>query len=582
MRAFVCLLVLSTSFGCGPELAGVEEERGDAQAVGALATTAATGNLVRNGNFERASPSGVTDWAASCARPVALSGDAKFDSHSLAMNDEQTNAACAAYSTPFAVTAGSSYLIEAWAKWSLVVPGSANPAVYVYWYDAANVELKHQSVSFAGTGASWSKLSVKLTAPTGSVSAKVMLYSFSASAIRATFDGVAATLARAAPPGEVVRYVAPSARGSGSGQTPADAAKYNSASLWSSVQTQLASTPVRVVWLAGEYSFASSSDALTLKAKGHAVNTLSLVGEDLGSVRLVASAAATAPISRMLVIDASQNIDVENLHLRSKSAFNVDYVVLVTNSSKNIHFANISSVDTKNITYGVLGMHYGTNNASVVGSEFLRVGYDLHQHFVYAFRNVSALTFSNNVFEDSTGAYLRCRDTCSGIAILNSDFRATGTWGSSDASHFIEWAVFNDKVYTPTKPNPGEQEYFLGGFTAVGNRFDYFSAQAARAIPFSIFAGGYKPFDGTQYREHLLSAADANVLLQGSVSSRRSLVLSKYKLDTTKHFTLSANTYRNARIVFELESRADYGAAAYYPPADSAGCGSYDISALFP
>lgn len=545
---------------------------------------AQTGNLIRNGNFERYSSGGISDWTTSCSQPIRLTtASPKFDRTSLEITDIDTARSCSATSTSFAVLAGKSYVVDGWVKQNDLNGVISTPSFYLLWFNSTGGEISRVSSPISTTEGVWGRFSKAMTAPSGAVSAKLLLYSNTSASQVVLFDGIHVAIARVTPTNEVNRYVAPAAAGTGSGTSSSNPAKFNSSTFWAGVKSQLSSTPVQVIFLAGKYTIKSSAETLLLSQIGHATNGLTLRGTDPYSVRLVSSSAATAYFDRLMLLDGSQNITIANLHFRTESAFDIGYGLLITNDSMNIRLENISSVDTIKVSYGIVGFHYGTNGVSLKGSEFLRVGYDGHQHFMYNFREVSNITVDNSVFEDSTGAFLRCRDLCSSFRITNSAFRATGTWGSSDETrypHFIELAVFNDVLYQ--KPaNQSQQEWFWSGFTATGNSFRYAAPRGERAKPFSIHHSGFKPWDGTKFRNHLISSSEASTLLYGSLSSRRALIQSKFGLNVATQFVVHSNTYENAIYVFELESRASYGAAAYYPAADSAGSGMYDISNLF-
>lgn len=546
---------------------------------------AQTGNLIRNANFERQSNKAITDWTSSCSVPVRLTTTtAKFDRTSLEIVDERTDRACVAYSRPFEVAPGKTYSIEGWARHADLNATNSSPSYYVKFYNSSGTEIGTSSAAVSGNSGVWTKFSRTVTAPAYSVSAKLLLYSNIAASQIVQFDGIYVAQARTAPAGEVIRYVAPAAIGRGDGTSAGNAAKFNNSSFWSGVQSLLSSKPVQVSFRAGQYVISAPTDALTLTRIGHQTNRLSIAGADANSVRIISGSASSASLPHLIRVDNSQNITFSNIHLRTLSAFDVGYLFLITNNSTNIRLENLTSVDTMRVGYGVLGFHQGSNAINLVGSEFLRVGYDGHQHFLYNFRDVSDITIANSVFEDSTGAYIRCRDQCSDFNVLESSFRATGAWGSANEfryAHFIELAVFNDVLYSG-RSSQSQQEWFLSGFTAIGNSFEYAAALGVRAKPFSIHHSGFNPWDGTQFRDHLFSSTDASVLTSGTASAKRQLILSKFKLNMATQFEIHSNTYSNMTYKFELESQASYGASSYYPIADHVGSGTYDISDLFP
>src|SRR5690606_8571397 len=103
---------------------------------------------------------------------------------------------------------------------------------------------------------------------------------------------------------DLTRYVAPTARGNGSGTSPANAASYTNGSFWNGVQSSLANSAVTVRWLDGQYS----SAGLTLTDMGHQYHKLTLTGDsNTGAV-------LNAPVDYMLFLRGVQNMTIKNLH----------------------------------------------------------------------------------------------------------------------------------------------------------------------------------------------------------------------------------------------------------------------------
>jgi hypothetical protein len=546
---------------------------------------AQSGNLVENPNFERTSTNSISGWTTSCAQPVRLTQNyAKFDRSSLEIVDDRNDRSCSAYSKAFSVVGGKSYDVEGWARHIDLNGISSTPSFFLKYYGASGSEVGSVSGSTGTQKGVWQRFARTFIAPANAVTAKLLLYSNQASSQTVQFDGVSVSLSQYRPSNEVVLYVAPTARGSGSGNSASNSALYNSSSFWSSVNSKLSSYPVRVIFAAGKYTMNTAAHALSLNSVGHAKNRLKISGEDAYSTQFVSGAAGDQGLSFLFRLNGSRNISIANIHFRTESKYDLGYALLITSGSSDISLENISSVNTEKISYGILGFHKGSSRIDLVGSEFLRVGYDGHQHFIYMFRDVSDINIINNVFEDSTGSYIRCRDTCDSINISQSEFKATGLWGKSNDykyPHFIEFAVFNDVLYS-SSDDQSQQEWFLSGFSATENVFDYAAALGSRAKPFSIYHGGFNPFDGVRFRSHLLSSSDASKLVSGSTSTKRSLLLSKFGLDVNSDFLIHSNQYRNIIYLFELESQALYGADQYYAPSVYAGSGVFNISNLFP
>lgn len=532
-----------------------------------------SGNLVRNGSFERFSLDGIpVNWTSKCKVPVSNVRNVGIrDKSSALLNDNSAGNACGLMSDFFPVEAGKTYRIEASARWDSLDA----PQVYIYFYKN-QTKLSSKAYRINKGANTWSPLSTSISAPSGANRAQVYLYSPIARTGKTYFDGIA-FYEKTALPKELILYAGPVATGSGSGTSTKNWAKYNDPTFWNKVKTYVSSRHVKVILKAGTYSIASTADRFLLKKIGHPIYRLTIEGQAAFGTTFLFPSSATVDPGVLISLDTVQNTLIRHIHFRSQAKVELGYLMTILRS-KNISLSGITAINLPLVKYGVFGPHQGTTNLIIREAEMIKLGYDSHQHFIYANRNIQNLHLTNSILEDSTGSFFRCRDVCDDLKISDSDFYATGTWGNHDnyrSAHFFELAVFNDQLWNGK--NASQQEWFGGGVTASNNTFRY-ELKSGNAIPFSIVHTGYNPWDGDSYREHLINAKERDVLLNDHVTSRRNLIFSKYKLDLRKKFTVLSNRFSGHKFLFELQSGVAYGADKYYAPSEYAGSGTYDIS----
>ncbi len=532
-----------------------------------------SGNLVRNGSFERSSTNGIpVNWTSNCLKPVSTVRSIGLrDKSSAYLVDDKDDRACGLMSDMFSVESGKNYRLEVDARWDI----QESPLVYVYFYKN-QVKLGSRSFAIPKGSRLWSRLLKDVQVPVGTDRAQVYLYSPVSRRMKVYFDGVA-FYQRPGLQNEVIMYAAPVSSGNGTGLSSKNWALYNDVKFWSVVRTKLAAGPVRVVLKPGNYSIATPAGKLSLKGIGHISNRLTIEGQAaFGTVFLFPGTSISDP-GALITLDGVRNTVIRHIHFRSQSNVDIGYLMTVARS-ENITLAGITALNLPRVKYGVIGPSNGTKNILIRETEMVKLGYDIHQHFIYAFRNIQNLHLNNSVLEDSTGAYFRCRDVCRDLKITDSEFLATGTWGSNDiykSPHFVELAVFNDQLWDGY--NKGQQEWFGCGVFATNNSFQY-RFRAGNAIPFSIVHTGYRPWDGYMFRDHLLTSADRELLLNGHVTYRRNMMKSKFGLDLRNGFSVLNNSFSGHLFLFELQSTTGYGSENYYAPSEYAGEGTYDIS----
>lgn len=532
-----------------------------------------SGNLVRNGNFERYSKTGIpANWTSYCNNPVKSVRDfGRRDKSSALLIDNRTDRACGLKSDTFPVEQNKYYRLEADATWE----SDKLPLIYVYFYKGTT-RLNSKVYSILRGKRKWSRIATNVLAPPGADRAQVYLYSSTASTMKAYFDGIA-FYEQTSLPQQIVFYAGPVATGSGKGGSQRNRARYNDVNFWKRVQGQLASRPVKVILKIGVYPIATSADKFILKGLGNPFHRLTIEGQSAYGTIFMFPKSATKDPGVLVTMERVTNTVLRHIHFRSQASVELGYLMNIVRS-ENITLAGLTAIDLPLVKFGVLGPHQGTKNIMIREVEMLRLGYDIHQHFIYAFRKIQNLHLKNSVLEDSTGAYFRCRDVCHDLKISDSEFYATGTWGNIDVfrfPHFFELAVFNDQLWDGK--NRTQQEWFGKGVTAINNKFHY-EKKAGNAIPFSIVHQGYKPWDGSKFRDHLLDSQDRDLLLNGHVTYRRNMINKKFGINVRSYFTVLNNSFSGELYLLELQSAASYDAKNYYAPAEYAGSGSYDIS----
>ena len=127
-------------------------------------------NLIQNPGFE----SGTTGWTFPAEGSV-VSGNYHTGRYSAKIVRTTQGTSSIVNSPRINVTAGQSYTVEGWMKWSNV-SGTNGARIAFTWFDAAGVGIKGYSISGLqlGTGA-WAKYTKTLTAPSNAVTGRFAL-----------------------------------------------------------------------------------------------------------------------------------------------------------------------------------------------------------------------------------------------------------------------------------------------------------------------------------------------------------------------------------------------------------------------
>lgn len=337
-------------------------------------------------------------------------------------------------------------------------------------------------------------------------------------------------------------YVAPTARGNGSGDSASHAAGYRSGSFWTAVQDELENQPAKVIFLSGDYV-----ENLTLKSRGHAENHLTLKGENDTGMRF--NPPATAPVATMMSLQGCQNITIEDFNFRGHIT---GYgLTLRKNGGAKSHDITIDSctwIDLPTIYYGGMGAHYGSYNITIQNNVFKRLGKDSHAHMIYNAYAPQHVSILNNHFEDCSGAHVRFRADADHGTVSGNTFIQTGTYENQhgNSTVFVQVPLFNDV-------DPGD-EAFATHYDFSDNEFNFHSAVPGETIAISFYHMGFNP----PGMNHLLTSAQGKILKTGSPFAVKNLLKNNFGIDTDEVF-ICENRYTNTDIRVDFASHSGYG-----------------------
>lgn len=337
-------------------------------------------------------------------------------------------------------------------------------------------------------------------------------------------------------------YVAPFALGNGSGADADNAAAFTNQSFWSNVQDALASDPVTVSLLDGNYG-----SKLALDSLGNARNALILSGGSPTGVVFNASRRT------LFSLRGCQNILLENLNFTGPG---IGYALKITKEdggtvSRNITVRNCNWYDMGDIYYGACGVHYGSHHVRFENCTFKRIGFDGHAHMMYHSYNADHISAINCHFEDCSGAYVRFRDRSDYGVVSGCTFVSTRTYANKHAAQeiFIEIPVFNNV-------DPGD-ETFGHDFAFTNNTFLFHATEPSIRYGIRYIHVGYDP-PGMNY---LMTAAEGTILEGSDAAAKKTLLKNNCGIDFDQ-IDISGNTWSNENHRISFASYADFGAAS--------------------
>jgi hypothetical protein len=343
---------------------------------------------------------------------------------------------------------------------------------------------------------------------------------------------------------QTIRYVSANSLGNGSGLSTANAADFLSTGFWSDIQTLLATQPVTVKFIRGNYSRAYTEKSLTIGNMGNPSNKLLLEGE-VDSALFIAPT-GYAKKSQLVKIINSVNVTVKNLHFKGNGSTN--YVLNITTDigkkTSHISVENCTWSDMRGIVYGATGAtQVGTSHITFKNCTFKRVGLSAGSHMIYNAYGSNHIMVINCHFEDSPGDYVRFRDKCDYAIVKGCTFIHPQNIPSVK---FISMPLYNDGI--PTIGN----ESFGTNYSFTDNSFN---STFTNIYTFFFSNTGYT---APQFN-YLLTPEEGNILTNGTNAQKKALVETNFGIFPDK-VRIYNNTYSGVASNVYLGSYVNFGA----------------------
>jgi hypothetical protein len=348
---------------------------------------------------------------------------------------------------------------------------------------------------------------------------------------------------------QTVRYVAPTAIGNGNGLSASNAADFLEKIFWKNIQDLLASQPVIVEFLGGDYSRAYTENALMIANMGDARNTLLLEGNPLNTTifTLPVTDSPTKARPHVIEINNSVNITLKNFHFTGGGTINNVLNITSTpgHTTYNILIENCTWTDIKGVIYGATGAtRKGTYHITFKNCTFKQVGRNSASHMIYNAYGSHHISVINSYFEDCTGDYIRFRDKCDYGIVKGCTF--VHSWNVANVK-FISMPLFNDG-----KPFPGD-ESFATNYAFTDNSFN---SKVTSVTAIAFYSKGYTA-PGYNY---LLNPAEGAILAEGNHQQKKMLLERNFGIFPEK-VRMFNNTYAGlADSAVILSTMAGYGA----------------------
>ncbi len=375
-------------------------------------------------------------------------------------------------------------------------------------------------------------------------------------------------------------YVAPTAQGNGNGLSEVDAAgflDFSEQGFWrKTVTASLELDHVNVAFLNGEYAgdpaclcIRDYLSLLCFQGYSHPSHQLILQGQSENGVvfNLLPPDDPEHTQSTICIRNAS-NIIIRNLSFKGVGRYN--YALFLGNKCRNILIEHCHWFDLPNTEYAAIGVDGAdTRQVIVKNCTFKRVGPDSHAHMMYISNNCHHIRVNNCSFEDCSGDYVRFRNNVEYGIVSGCQFLSTGTYPQREpvSRPFVTIAVFNDcKPGTTTAPpgkptcpdplNDPQYEYFGTNYIITNNRFIYKQHPGyERRHAISFYHVGYDP----PGRNHLMTAAQGDLMEQGTAQERKALLKENCGIDGDKIIVYN-NNFLGEEKQLSFGSSLNYGA----------------------
>ncbi len=337
--------------------------------------------------------------------------------------------------------------------------------------------------------------------------------------------------------GEIVLHAAPQSRGTASGQTSTDAARFSSPEFWNEVRRQLDRDHVTVVLQNGRYT-----DVVSLGQLGRPLRRLTIRAETphraifAGPGRIRFGGAVNVTVRDLAFTDSDPDARIYKL------SFSVDRET--GRVSENILIEDCQFYDAP-VYYGALGVSNGGHHVTIHRNTFRNIGSGTTAHMIYTAYDVHHIKVIGNSFVDCRGDYVRFRDNADHCEVRFNEFRSRAPLYNRP---FVQMPVFNDV-------DPGD-EFHASHYLFTDNTFTYDSTDGP---PDHRDAMGYHTsgFDPPGF--HLLPTADeAAILRGGSPEEKRRLCLDVFHIDL-EQVRVYRNRLTNHNRLFRYSAKAAYG-----------------------
>lgn len=365
--------------------------------------------------------------------------------------------------------------------------------------------------------------------------------------------GLSTASAGAVTPRGRIHYVAPEARGDGSGRDRDNPAKWSDRAFRDEVHEALEKGDVTMLFLNGTYYVSSEEErelpSFSFRGTGHDRHRLILRGESPNGVWLARHPEDPDRGNEgpdLLEFRDCHNVAMSQLHFTAPEGQWIDYTTRLTRC-RDFLVDGCSWVDMPNVHYGATGVHREeSDGVTYRNCRFVRIGRRSGAHMAYNAWAPKRTSYINCLFEDCAGDYVRFRSGSEYNVVAGCIFRSTGNH-VNEHMPFIAAPVFNPE---------GRGEVFGTNFLIFDNIFIYASeSRPDSRIAFLFHHSGYDPPE----RRHLLGGEEARVLRSGSVEEKRKLLRETLGIDPAKVHVFN-NRYHNVahRGVYRMHPR--YGA----------------------
>lgn len=450
------------------------------------------------------------------------------------------------------VTPGTPYRFSA-----DVSAASCAASIYLKFYTADGTLL--ETCSASTTSSVYTPLKIERTAPAESSYATALLYIPIEGIGQAFFDNVSFK------ENYVVRYVAPVAQGNGSGTNSANAALYNSTtgstSFWYGVNTLLASNPVKVIMLDGDYR-----SYWSLGSVGNSTNRLLITGETPYAVNYCGGDSSVTS-NYFLYLTRTGNITLRHLHFTAEEnpdrlALNNNEVydykgVFCMNASSNISIEGVTFTDMLMMSASACSVWANSHDITWNYCNFVKIGWDLYDHCIYNTSLAYNLNVEKCYFQDCNGVYVRYRSGSQGD-VKNNTFISTGTQPTGDADGRVHWPFVQMCAFNSASTNYDE---ILGDrFVVSGNSFTFEtnSSTSGFLAPFWIYVQGPAPANHPDY--HLVPPTIGAYIenITNSISARNAYIEDYFGINLMNHYEIMNNTYLGCwPVLFMMTSEPD-------------------------